>query len=146
VSDYFDRIERQIVRRVEAGVPRGSRFRPRLDVVVPAVSVVVVVAIVVFLSLGGSSSPGSGAGSGVELVYQAGPTPQTHVVTRAALARATEVMRARAAAFGVSGASFRTTGANEITVQLPGFTNLSRAEQALGTRRVWSSMTGRRTR
>ncbi len=134
MSDYFDRIERQIVRRVEAGVPRGSRFRPRLDLVVPALSVVVVVAIaVVFLSLHGVSSPGSRARGGVELVYQAEPTPQTPVVTSAALARAIDVMRTRAAAFGMSGASFRTSGANEITVQLPGFTNLARAEQRLGT-------------
>jgi hypothetical protein len=145
VSDYFDRIERQIVRRVEAGVPRGSRSRPRLDLVVPALSVVVVAAIaVVFLSVHGerrsagavrqasSGSPGSRARGGVELVYQAEPTPQTPVVTRAALARAIDVMRARAAAFGMSAASLRSTGA-EITVRLPGFTNLARAEQGLGT-------------
>jgi SecD/SecF fusion protein len=144
VSDYFDRIERQIVRRVEAGVPRGSRSRPRLDLVVPALSVVVVAAIaVVFLSVHGerrsagavrqasSGSPGSRARGGVELVYQAEPTPQTPVVTRAALARAIDVMRARAAAFGMSAASLRSTGA-EITVRLPGFTNLARAEQGLG--------------
>jgi preprotein translocase subunit SecD len=134
VSDYFDRIERQIVRRVEAGVPRGSRFRPRLDIVVPALSVVVVVPIaVVFLNVHGAGGPGSRAGGGIELVYQAEPTPRTPVVTRAALARAIDVMRARAAAFGMSGASFRTAGADEIAVQLPGFTNLVRAEQGLGT-------------
>jgi preprotein translocase subunit SecD len=134
VSDYFDRIERQIVRRVEAGVPRGPRFRLRLDRVVPALSVVVVVAIaVVFLNVHGASSPGAHAGGGIELVYQAEPTPQTPMVTRAALARAIDVMRARAAAFGLSGASFRGTGANEITVQLPGFTNLVRAERELGS-------------
>jgi SecD/SecF fusion protein len=134
VSDYFDRIERQIVRRVEASVPRGSRFRLRLDRVVPALSVVVVVAIaVVFLNVHGASSPGSRAGGGIELVYQAEPTPHAHAVTRAALARVIDLMRARAAAFGMSGASFRRTGANEITVQLPGFTNLVRAERDLGT-------------
>jgi SecD/SecF fusion protein len=134
VSDYFDRIERQIVRRVEAGVPRGSGFRLRLDLVAPALSMAVVVAIAVaFLSVRGSSSPGSRARGGVELVYQAEPTPQTPVVTRAALGRAIDVMRARAAAFGMSAASFRTTGGNEITVQLPGSTNLARAEQGLGT-------------
>ena len=89
MSDYFDRIERQIVRRVEAGVPPGSRFRLRLDVVVPALSVVVVVAIaVVFLSVHGSSSSGSRARGGLELVYQAEPTPQARTVTRAVLERA----------------------------------------------------------
>jgi SecD/SecF fusion protein len=134
VNDYFDRIERQIVRRMEAGVPRGSRFRLRLDLAAPALSAVVVVAIaVVFLSVHGPSSPGSGAGGGVELVYQAEPTSQTPVVTRAGLARAIDVMRARAGAFGMSGASFRRTGMDQITVQLPGLTNLARTEQELGT-------------
>jgi len=28
VSDYFDRVERQIVRNVEAGLPRSSRRDP----------------------------------------------------------------------------------------------------------------------
>jgi SecD/SecF fusion protein len=134
VSDYFDRIERQLVRRVEAGVPRGSRLRLRPDLVVPVLSVVVVVAIaVLFLSVHGSSPPGAGARGGVQLVYRAEPTPQTPAVSSAALARAIDLMRARAAAFGMSGASFRATAANEITVQLPGFTNLARAEQELGT-------------
>jgi hypothetical protein len=97
MSDYFERIERQIVRRVEAGVPRSSRFGVRLDPALPALSVVVVVAIaVVFLSVHGASSPSSRARSGIELVYEAAPTPQTPVVTRAALARAIDVMRARA--------------------------------------------------
>jgi SecD/SecF fusion protein len=134
VSDYFDRIEGQIVRRVEAGVPRGSRWRPRLDLVVPAFSVVVVVAIAVaFLGLHGASSPSSGDRGGIELVYQAEPTPQTPVVSRAALVRTIDVMRARAAAFGIPGASFQTRGAHEITVQLPGVSNLARAEHRLGT-------------
>ena len=134
MSDYFDRIERQIVRRVEAGVPPGPRFRLRLDVVVPALSVVVVVAIaVVFLSVHGSRSSGSHARGGLELVYQAEPTPQARTVTRAVLERAINRMRARAAAFGISGASFRMTGGNQITVQLPGSKNLGRAEQGIGT-------------
>jgi SecD/SecF fusion protein len=134
VSDYFDRIERQLVRRVEAGVPRGSRLGLRVDLVVPALSVAVVVAIaVVFLGVHGSSPPGTGTRGGVQLVYRAEPTPQTPVVRSAALARAIDLMRARAAAFGMSGVSFRATAANEITVQLPGFANLARAEQELGT-------------
>ena len=135
MSDYFDRIERQLVRRVEVGVPRGSRFCLRLAFVAPALSLVVVAAIaVVFLGARGSDSPGSGvgAGRGVEFVYQAEPTSQTPVLTRAALARTIAVMRARAAALGASGGSFRATGGNEITVQLPNVAGLARAEKVVG--------------
>jgi SecD/SecF fusion protein len=134
VNDYFDRIERQLVGRVEAGVPRGSRLRLRLGVVAPALSVVVVVAIVVvFLGVHRASSPGSHARGGIELVYQAEPTPQTPAVTRAALAHAIDVLRQRAEAFGMSGASVRMVGGNEIRVRLPGFTSQARADRALGT-------------
>jgi hypothetical protein len=133
VSDYFERIERQIVRRVEAGVPRRLRFRLRLDLVVPAISAAVVVAIaLLFLNVHGNRSPSSRARGGIELAYRAELPAQTPAARRAALARAIDVMRARAAAFGISGASFRTSGP-EITVQLPGFKNLARAEQGLGT-------------
>jgi SecD/SecF fusion protein len=128
VSDYFDRIERQIARRVEAGAPRGLRLRLRLDLVVPVLSVVVVAAIgIVFLSVRSSGPRAPGAGRGVELVYRVEPTPQTPAV----LARAIGVLRARAAAFGIPGVSFRTTR-NVITVELPGGTNLARAERTLG--------------
>jgi SecD/SecF fusion protein len=134
VSDYFQRIERQLVGRVEAGVARGSRSRLRLGVVAPALSVAVVVAVVaVFLNVHGVSSPGSRAGGGIELVYQAEPTVHTPALTSAALARTIDVMRQRAEAFGMPGASFRTTGGNGITVQLPGVTNLVQAERELGT-------------
>jgi SecD/SecF fusion protein len=135
VSDYFDRIERQIVRRVEAGVPRGSRFPLRLVFVAPALSVLVVVAIVVvFLGVHRSNAPGSGVGrgGGVEFVYQAEPTAQTPAVTRAALERTIAVMRQRAAALGVSGGSFRVSGGNEITVQLPNFKGIARVEKIVG--------------
>ncbi|MGA2928224.1 MAG: hypothetical protein ABSG43_19945 [Solirubrobacteraceae bacterium] len=133
MSDYFERIERQFVRRVEASVPRRSRWGLRIEILVPALSAVVVVAIaVVFLSVRGSSSPGLGAGRRIELVYQAEPTPQTRVVTRATVAHAIDVMRERADALGIHAASFRASTGNEITVQLPGFTNVARAERELG--------------
>lgn len=123
MSDYFDRIERQLVRRVEAGSPRRSWTLVRLGLVVPAVSAVVVAALaVVFLSAHGASSP-SGAGGGVELVYQAEPTPQTPVVSTAALARTIDLMRARAGALGLSAASFRASTSNEIAVRLPRASN-----------------------
>jgi hypothetical protein len=133
MSDYFDRIERQLVRRAEAGSPRRSWTRVRLGLVVPALSAVVVAAIaVVFLSAHGASSP-SGAGGGVELVYQAEPTPQTPVVSTAALARTIDLMRARAGALGLSAASFRASTSNEIAVRLPRASNYrAPAVQELG--------------
>jgi preprotein translocase subunit SecD len=133
VSDYFDRFERQMVRRVEAGVPRRRRFGLRVEIVAPAVSLLVVVAIVaVFLSVRGGRSSTSGAGGGIELVYRAEPTPQAPV-TSDALARAIDLMRDRAQALHISGASFGAVGGNEISVRLPRSTNVARAASGLGT-------------
>lgn len=65
MSDYFDRIERQIVQRVEEGVPRTSRARLASGHLAVAAAVLVVVAVAgVFLAAGGS---GGGA-----------PSPATH--------------------------------------------------------------------
>ena len=116
---------------------RNRSGRLRLDVVVPAVSVIVVLLVaVVFLSLRGGSS-GSSASSGhggVKLVYFAEPSPQVPVVTRAALERAVEVMRIRIKALGASpGASVRTLKGQRIVVTLPDIQNAARAESEVGT-------------
>jgi SecD/SecF fusion protein len=133
VSDYFERIERQLVGRVEAGVPHGSRYRPRLNLVAPALSALVAVAIaIVFLSVHGPGSPGSRGGGGVELVYRAESTAQTPKLTTAALSQAVAVMRIRVKALGVSGASFRIAS-SQITVKLPARANQARAEAEVGT-------------
>ena len=67
MSDYFDRVERQLVGKVEAGVPRRSRCPIRLGHLAVAASLLVVIAVgAVFLSVRGSSgtsSTGSSAGS-----------------------------------------------------------------------------------
>jgi SecD/SecF fusion protein len=134
VSDYFERIERQLARRVELGPPRRMRLRPRLEVIAPAVGLAVVAVIVaVFLGLreSGRSGPSTGTG-GVELVYRAEPTTQTPVVTNAALARTISVMHKRAAEAGVSSGSFRVSGSHEITVQLPGVKDVARAARIVG--------------
>lgn len=134
MNDYFDRIEQQIARRVQAGAPPRSRRRPPIRVLAPALSLTVVVAVaIVFLSVRKSGPPvSSGGGTGVELVYQAEPTVQSPVVTSALLARTIEVMRQRAAAVGVSGGSFRTSGSDQITVRLPAGNNVARATKILG--------------
>jgi SecD/SecF fusion protein len=133
VSGYFDRIEQQLVRRVEAGAPSSSRFRLRPNLLAPAVSVAVaLLVVVIFLSIHGTRSPGSASSGGVELVYQAEPTPEVPHVTQAALARVVGVMRERAAAAGDAAVSIRTTG-NEITVQLAANKNLASLEREIGT-------------
>jgi preprotein translocase subunit SecD len=106
----------------------------RLSQLVPIAAVLVVVAVVaVFLSVHSRNPAGSAGRAGLQLVFQAEPTPQTPVVTRASLARAIAVMRERAEALGVAGASFSASGGNQVMVQLPGVTNLARAEREFGT-------------
>lgn len=66
MSDYFDRVERQIVRNVEAGLPRSSR-RPSAFgylATAAAVAVVIVVAGVFLLARGSNRPAGSAAGTG----------------------------------------------------------------------------------
>jgi hypothetical protein len=134
MSDYFERVERQLVRNVQAGAPRRAGFVFRPARLVPLVSVAVAVAVaLVFLGVRGSRMPISTAGSPVELVYQAEPTPQVPVVTGAAVARAVAVMRVRLAQLGsTSAASVRATANHEIAVRLPAGADQTRAEQQVG--------------
>lgn len=130
MSDYFDRFERQMVRRVEAGAPRRSWFGLRRDILAPVMSLIVVIAIAaVFLSVRGGRSPGSNTRGGIELVYQAEPTAQTPVLTTSALTRAIEAMRRRAEALGIAGASFQIASGDQIRVRLPGVRSLAEAAQ-----------------
>jgi hypothetical protein len=56
MSDYFDRVERQIVRRVQDGVPAASRPRLTLGHLAVAAAVLVVVVVAgVFLAVGGNT-------------------------------------------------------------------------------------------
>ncbi len=69
---------------------------------------------------------------GVELVYQGEPTPQTPVVTPAALSQAVNIMRTRVDQLGVSEPQIQTTGNNQITAALPNVTDVGRAEKLVG--------------
>jgi hypothetical protein len=77
VSDYFDRVERQIVRNVEAGLPRSSFLPLAFQYAASAAAVAVVVVVVaVFVIAGGSGSkpttaPASGHGLTVVLTASA---------------------------------------------------------------------------
>jgi SecD/SecF fusion protein len=70
---------------------------------------------------------------GVELVYQGRPTPQTPVVTQAALSRAVDIMRSRVDQLGVTQPEIQTSGGNQISVGLPDVKDIGRAERLVGT-------------
>ncbi len=70
---------------------------------------------------------------GVELVYQAQPTPQTPQVTSAALSRAVDIMRSRVDQLGVAEPEIQTSGGNQITVGLPNVHDTGRAISEVGT-------------
>jgi SecD/SecF fusion protein len=69
---------------------------------------------------------------GVELVYQAEPTPQQPVVNQEALDRAIDVMRERVDRLGVAEPEIQRSGNNQISVALPDVQNAERAEQQVG--------------
>jgi SecD/SecF fusion protein len=70
---------------------------------------------------------------GVQLVYQAQPTPQQKTITQDALARALDIMRQRVDAFGVSEPELSQLGQNQIQVNLPGVSDAQRAAQQVGS-------------
>ncbi len=70
---------------------------------------------------------------GVELIYQAEPSPQTPKVTQASVQRAVDDIRGRVDTLGVSAATIQTTGGNQITVSLPQVHDVARAEKLVGS-------------
>jgi len=88
MSDYFDRVERQIARRVEQGMPRSAR-RPSAGgylAVAAGVLVVIVVAGAFLLArgAGGGANPSPAAAPGASVVFSVSPAAPTAVVERAA--------------------------------------------------------------
>lgn len=78
MSDYFDRVERQLVQKVEAGLAHRSRFSVRFEHLALGVSVLVVVAVLgVFVGIRGSGSTGSPVGQrGTTVVFRAAAVNQ----------------------------------------------------------------------
>jgi SecD/SecF fusion protein len=70
---------------------------------------------------------------GVELIYQAQPTPQVPKVTPQAVQDAINTIRKRTNALGVSESEVQQQGADQIGVGLPGVKNAERAEKQVGT-------------
>jgi hypothetical protein len=74
MSDYFDRVERQIVQRVEAGVPRPSRPRVASGHLAVAAAVLVVIVVAgVFLAARGSGGGAPASHPARSLVFTAHP-------------------------------------------------------------------------
>ncbi|HET8977621.1 MAG TPA: protein translocase subunit SecD [Solirubrobacteraceae bacterium] len=69
---------------------------------------------------------------GVQLVYQGEPNGQNKV-NSASLNRAVDIMRSRVDQLGVSQPSIQTDGQSQISVGLPDVSNITRAEQEVGT-------------
>ena len=123
------------------GAYRRLWFRRLAGRLAPVAGVLVVALVVaVFLGLRGSgpSRPAPSHGSvapshgSLGLVYLAEPSARAPVVTPAALERTVQVMRERLRAFGIGGARVAVSGANEITVTLPGDRNIAEAVWEVG--------------
>ena len=70
---------------------------------------------------------------GIELVYQGRPTPQVPEVTQQALDDATETIRKRTDALGVSEPEIQRSGKDQISIGLPDVQNAERAIEQVGT-------------
>src|SRR4051794_31011801 len=70
---------------------------------------------------------------GVELIYQAEPTPQVPKVTAQAVSDAINTIRKRTNALGVSESEVQQEGRDQVDVGLPGVKNAARAEQQVGS-------------
>jgi SecD/SecF fusion protein len=70
---------------------------------------------------------------GVQLIYEAQPTPQQPTVDQVALDRALQIMRERVDAFGVAEPELQLIGANQIDASLPGVEDADRAAEQVGS-------------
>src|SRR4051812_15225795 len=70
---------------------------------------------------------------GVQLIYQAKPTPQQPTITADAMQRSLDLMRQRVDVFGVSEPSLQQSGKDQLEVALPGGSSAQRAAQQVGS-------------
>ncbi len=122
MSDYFDRVERQIVRSVEARAPRRARVPVALGHLASAAAVLVVIAVVaVFLLARGAGPSGSAAGvAGVRIVFSISPQSEFGPP----IGRSIHILRERLEAV-IPGVSVTRAG-NNIVVQVPGASDATR--------------------
>jgi SecD/SecF fusion protein len=70
---------------------------------------------------------------GVELIYQAKPTPQQPEITQEAIDRSLEILRKRVDQLGVAEPEIQRQGPDQISVGLPDVTDAERAQEQVGT-------------
>src|SRR4051794_36631248 len=110
--------------------------RRRNLIVLAIVAALVVVALLTIIPgapLAKKTQLGLDLRGGVELVYQAEPTPQVPTVTPQAVSDAINTIRKRTNALGVSESEVQQQGPDQIDVGLPGVKNAERAEKQVGT-------------
>jgi hypothetical protein len=99
MSDYFDRVERQLVTRVEASTRRSWRAGDRIGLLLPLAGALVVFAVAaVFLTAGpGRRSSSSPSASGSTVVFTASPAAR-HTALEPAIRESVLILRRRLAA------------------------------------------------
>ena len=110
--------------------------RRRNLIILGIVGVLLTLSLLVILPVSPASKPtrlGLDLKGGVELVYQARPTPKVPEVTPEAIDDAISTIRKRTDALGVSEPEIQRAGENEISIGLPDVSNAARAEEQVGT-------------
>ena len=101
-----------------------------------AVAALLVLALLVILPgtpLSKDTKLGLDLEGGIELVYEARPTPQVPEVTQQAIDDAIETMRKRVDSLGVAEPEIQRSGREQIAVGLPSVQNAERAKAQVGT-------------
>ncbi|HYN49990.1 MAG TPA: protein translocase subunit SecD [Thermoleophilaceae bacterium] len=110
--------------------------RTRNLAILGAVAVLLVLALLVILPgspLSKDTKLGLDLEGGIELVYEARPTPQVPTVTQQAIDDAIETMRKRVDSLGVAEPEIQRSGREQIAVGLPAIQNAERAKEQVGT-------------
>jgi SecD/SecF fusion protein len=110
--------------------------RTRNLTILGAVGALLVLALLVILPgspLSKETKLGLDLEGGIELVYEARPTPQVPTVTQQAIDDAIETMRKRVDSLGVAEPEIQRSGREQIAVGLPAIQNAERAKEQVGT-------------
>lgn len=134
MSDYFDRVERQIVRRVESGIPRQARMPNVFSHLGTAVAVLVVIAVAgVFLLARGATPSATGPANpaasahGLSVAFAPETLPGDQIgISNAAINQTVQILRARLHDT-VSGAQVTWNGGHFV-VHVPNSSRNTRAQ------------------
>jgi SecD/SecF fusion protein len=127
MSDYFDRVERQLVARVDGSVAQRARFPVRLEHLAVAASLLVVLAVAaVFIGIRGSGLAGSPSPArAVRVVFGVSSADPGTPVARGSIARSIAILRHRLDS--VSHGVRVSQSGNQVVVVAPASAGISRA-------------------